>query len=342
MNDEDIERVLRATGPRARPPEEVERAVHEGLRNEWRSIVAVERTRRQRRAGFALAASFAVAAFGIWLARPLVTGPADAVATVALVSGEFRAKGGLLGRWQAVSDRQALNSGQVLMTGPGGRGAVNLPGGVSTRLDHDTRIRLAGADRVVIERGALYVDSGRDSAKSARLDVVTPTGTLRHLGTQYEVRLLGSDVRVRVREGRVEWNPGNGPTASGQVGEQLTIARNGAIAHENVPRYGPAWDWVAAATPGMDIDGRPLIEFLSWAGRELGHEIVFSTAEVEVEATTIVVHGSIAGLTPMQALDAVLATTRMHAIHDGGRIVIDAQDSGRQPGIPSKSANSAT
>ena len=342
MNDEDIERVLRATGPRARPPEEVERAVREGLRDEWHSIVAGERARRQRRASLALAASLAVAALGIWLARPLVTGPADAVATVALVSGEIRAKAGLLGRWQAVNDGQALNAGQVLMTGSGGRGAVNLPGGVSARLDHDTRIKLASADRIVIEDGALYVDAGRDSAKSARLDVVTPAGTLRHLGTQYEVRLLGSDVRVRVREGRVEWNPRNGQVASGNVGEQLTIAPNGEIVRQSVLRYGQAWDWVTALTPGIDIDGRPLSEFLDWAGRELGHDIVFSTAEIAAEASAIIVHGSIAGLTPMQALDAVLATTRLHVVHDGGRIIIDAQDSGRQPSVASSSANPAT
>ena len=342
MNDKDIERVLRASGPRVRPPGEVERAVREGLRHEWRSIVAVERTRRQRRASLALAASFAVAALGIWLAGPLLTGPADIVATVALASGEIRAKAGLFGRWQAINDGQALNSGQVLMTGPSGRGAVNLPDGLSARLDHDTRIRFAGADRVVIERGALYVDSGRDSAKSARLDVVTPAGTLRHLGTQYEVRLLGPDVRVRVREGRVEWNPRDGPVASGQVGEQLTITPNGEIARESVTRYGPVWDWVAAVTPGMDIDGRPLIEFLAWAGRELGHDIVYGTPEIAAAVSAIVVHGSIAGLTPMQALDAVLATTRLQAVHDGGRFIIDAQDSGRQPSVASSSAKPAT
>lgn len=342
MTDKDIERVLRAKGPRVRPPEEVEQTVREGLRQEWRTIVAVERTRRQRRASLALAASLAVAAIGVWLALPPVTGPADVVATVALASGEIRAKAGRFGRWQAVNDGQALAAGQVLMTGSASRGAVNLPGGVSARLDHDTRIKLASADKIVIERGALYVDAGRDSAKSARLDVVTPAGSLRHVGTQYEVRLLGPDVRVRVREGRVEWNPGNGRTARGEAGEQLTIVPNREIVRDSVPRYGQAWDWVAAVTPGIDIEGRPLSEFLDWAGRELGHDIVFSTPEIATEASAIVVHGSIAGLTPTQALDAVLATTRLHAVHDGGRIIIDSQDPGRQPSVASSSANPAT
>ena len=94
MDDNDIEIVLKAAGPRDRPPEDVERRVREHLRGEWRSMVAVERTRRQRRVSFALAAGLAVAALGVWLAGPLVTGPGEAAATIALASGEIRAKSG--------------------------------------------------------------------------------------------------------------------------------------------------------------------------------------------------------------------------------------------------------
>ncbi len=342
MNENDIERVLKATGPRDRPPADVERAAREHLRHEWRSIVAVERARRQRRMGLALAASLAVAALGVWLAGPLITGPGEAVATIALASGEVRAKAGLLGRWQSIDDGKTLSAGQTLMTGPSGRSAVTLPGGVSARLDHDTRITIASVERVLIERGALYVDSGREAASTARLDVMTPAGSLRHVGTQYEVRLLGPDVRLRVREGRVEWNARSGGAARGDAGEQLMIAADGGIRRDAVPRYGESWDWVAAATPGIDIDGHSLTEFLAWASRELGREITFASPAIEAEADGIVMHGSIAGLTPMQALDAVLATTRLQGIVDDDRIVIDLQEPGRQPSVASSSANPAT
>jgi ferric-dicitrate binding protein FerR (iron transport regulator) len=342
MNDNDIERVLKGTGPRDRPPADVESSVREHLRGEWRSIVAEGRARRQWRTGLALAASLAVAALGIWLSGPLLTGSGEVVATMALASGDVRAKEGLLGRWQPVGDDQSLHAGEALLTGSAGRGSLSLPGGVSLRLDHDTLITLTSADRVDIERGAMYVDAGRESVATAPLTVVTSAGELRHVGTQYEVRLLGTDVRVRVREGHVEWSDAQGRAARGAVGDQLTIAADGAIARDVVPPYGESWDWVAAAAPGIDIDGRPLTEFLDWAGRELGREIAFVNADVASEAAGVTVHGSIAGLTPAQALDAVLATTRLQGVMDDGRILIGLQDTGRQPSVESSSTNPAT
>jgi len=342
MSDTDIENVLRAAGPRQRPPEEVERRVREHLRNEWHSIVAAERTRRRQRTGLALAAGLAIAAVGVWQIGSPIAGPGAAVATVALASGDSRAKSGWLGGWRLIGDGAAVRAGETLTTGPGGRVAVTLPGGVSARLDSDSRVTFASAGRVEIESGALYVDAGRAGAATAAFEVVTPAGALHHLGTQYEVRLLGPEVRVRVREGRVELSNGGDTASRGSAGEQLTFGPNGAVERGTTPLFGESWDWVAAATPGLDIDGHSLAEFLAWAGRELGCSVVFASAETEGEAASIIVHGSIAGLTPAQALDAVLATTRLQAYIDDGHIVISRQETGRQPSVASSSANPAT
>ncbi|MGB5131309.1 MAG: FecR domain-containing protein [Steroidobacteraceae bacterium] len=342
MDDNDIENVLRAAGPRDRPPDDVERRVREQLRDEWRSIVAADRTRRRQRSAVALAAGLALAALGVWLAGPLVTGNGAAVGTVALASGDGRAKSGWLRSWRVIRDGESVGSGETLMTGPGGRVAVQLPGGVSVRLDQDTRITLASAGKFEIESGALYVDAGRAGAQTPQFEVVTPTGSLHHVGTQYEVRLLGSAVRVRVREGRVEWSDGSGVTSRASAGEQLTFGPGDAVKRGTTPVFGESWDWVAATTPGIEIDGRPLADFLSWAGRELGCDVVFSPADIENEAAGIVVHGSIAGLTPAQALDAVLATTRLQAQLDGGRIIVSVQETGRQPSVASSRAIPAT
>ena len=64
MNDDDIERVLKAAGMRERAPADVEREVREHLRQEWREIVAERRSARRRWSGLAIAASILVAAFG--------------------------------------------------------------------------------------------------------------------------------------------------------------------------------------------------------------------------------------------------------------------------------------
>ncbi len=64
--------------------------------------------------------------------------------------------------------------------------ALALRDGVSLRLDHDTRVALVSADRVDVTAGAVYVDSGVSGPSAARLQVGTPAGVVRHVGTQYE------------------------------------------------------------------------------------------------------------------------------------------------------------
>lgn len=129
-------------------------------------------------------------------------------------------------------------------------------------------------------------------------------------------------MRLRVREGRVEWHARTGGFEQSGSGEQLMIAGDGTVERRPMPVYGEDWDWAAATAPGIEIEGIPLSRFLAWVGRELGREITYSTPATAVDAAGVVVHGSIAGLTPAQALDAVLATTRMHAVPADGRIIV--------------------
>ncbi len=322
MNDDDIERVLKAAGLRERVPFEIESAAREHLRREWRAIVAGRRGARRRVGSFALAASVLVAAFALWFVALRPDAAAGPVATMAVALNDVRVRSGWLQGWEPATAGRSLKAGESLETGPDGRAGISIPGIASARLDHDTRIRLASAERLVIERGALYVDSGTGAPGDSRLAVETPTGSLRHIGTQYEVRLDGSDVRVRVREGRVEWQSKSGAVERGDAGEQFTIAADGAVKRMQSARYGQTWDWIASTTPAIDIEGRPLADFLAWAGRELGREVVFASPEIRQETAAIVVHGSVAGLTPQQALDAVLATTSVRGSLGQGRIVV--------------------
>jgi ferric-dicitrate binding protein FerR (iron transport regulator) len=323
MQDDDIEQVLISAGAREKPPVEIEREVREGLRTEWRGIVAEKRRHARRRTGFALAAGVLAAAVGVWIAAPRPTDPAEALGTLTIATGDVHMTGGMLDRWKPIAAGRRLTAGQSLETGSAGRGAIALSGGVSARMDHDTRLALASAGEIVLERGALYIDAGSGSAAAAtRLDVVTPTGSVRHVGTQYEVRLFGSDVRLRVREGRVEWQSKTGSVERSQAGEQLTIADDGTVDRRTTPIYGESWNWIVAAAPGIEIEGLALTDFLSWAGRELGRDVRFDRAQTADEAAGIVLHGSIAGLTPQEALDAVLATTHLRAVVADGRILL--------------------
>lgn len=324
--DQDIAEVLKAAGSREKPPAAVEQAVRDGLRAEWRELMAESHRIRRRRTGLALAAGLAVAAVGAWFAAPQLGGLGDEFGRVALASGDVHIKTGFFSVWSPAAADQVVRTGQAVETGADGHAALALPGGVSVRLDAGTRANLASATEIVLERGALYVDAGPASATAASLNVATPAGLVRHVGTQYEVRLLGSDVRLRVREGRVEWQSKAGAVEQGHGGEQLTIAGDGSVEREDAELYGDSWGWIEAAAPGIDIEGMRLSDFFAWAARELGREVRFNRPETAREVESIVLHGSVRGLTPGQALDAVLATTRIHASISAGQIAVSGAD----------------
>jgi ferric-dicitrate binding protein FerR (iron transport regulator) len=324
MNDLDLEKVLKSAGLRDKPPADVERAVRDHVRGEWREAVAENRRRSRQRTRFALAAGLVAAAIGVWSIAPRFSDAPVAVASVAFASEDVRVTSGWFDRWHAVASGQALLAGQTIETGPAGRGALALAGGLSARVDRESRLVVAAADRLVLERGSIYVDSGPASAVSP-LDVVTPAGTVRHVGTRYEVRLLDTGVRVSVRDGLIEWRSGSGSVERSASGEQLTITREGLVERGSVSAYGPVWDWTLEAAPPIDIEGMPLSRFLAWVARETGREISYASPDIEREAAGIVVHGSIAGLSPPEALHAVLATTSVRAQVSRGSLVVDGR-----------------
>src|SRR5262245_34891644 len=96
MNDRDIERVLKSVGLREKPPAEVERAVREQLRGQWRDLVADRSRRGRQRVVYALAASLVTAVVGVWAIAPRFADSPVAVASVAVASGGVRVTSGWL------------------------------------------------------------------------------------------------------------------------------------------------------------------------------------------------------------------------------------------------------
>ena len=80
------------------------------------------------------------------------------------------------------------------------------------------------------------------------------------------------------------------------------------------------------ANVAIELEGMSLSRFLAWAARELGREVAFGPALTDTDLASVVVHGSTEGLTPGEALGAVLATTRFRAELVGERIIITPRD----------------
>jgi ferric-dicitrate binding protein FerR (iron transport regulator) len=325
LEDADLDRALRAAGRRAQPSDELTQAVRAAVRAEWQTTVHAQRARRRKWSALAAVAAVAAVVLGIWMTGPVMESSTVTVASVARLTGEVRSDNGLWSSSRAISERQVLHAGEELTTGPTGRVALLFANRASVRLDRNTRIELADPQTLIVRAGAVYVDTLPRPQREPRLRIDTPAGSVYHIGTQYEVRLIGPSVRIRVREGEVELETRNAASSPerGKAGEQLTISAGEPLERTVVPTYGAEWDWVHATAPTFDIDGRQLSDFLAWVGRELGYQIVFSTPESEAEAARVTLSGSVAGLPPDEALAAVLSTTRLQSSRRDGQLLIE-------------------
>lgn len=322
-----IRALIGGAGPRAGVPAEDVAKIKVAARQEWRELVERERRLRRRwrlRGAAAVAAGVVLAlAVGWWWTTGSGPVAAPVVASVELIAGSVRT--GEAVDLQVGGD---LSAGTAVVTsgwtGDQAAGAaLRLAGGQSLRLAADTRVRLVSDRRFELEHGTLYVDSN-PYAGAGGVEVVTALGTVRDIGTQFEVRLGegAAAVRLRVREGEVALEA-EGETYRAVRGEQLSLLGDGSIARAAVESYGPEWEWVMATAPGIEIEGLPLGSFLAWASREIGRELRYADpALAQAAATEITVHGSIAGFTPAEALATVMAGSGVRHQVENGTILI--------------------
>lgn len=306
--DTSIEALLREVGARDEPSSEATRDVMSAVHAEWQAIVQ-QRRQQQRVVAWRIAASAVLAILiATFSYRYLAPAPVQ-IATVANVDGRLLAAEEDASS-QARATGQFINVGETVQTDAQSRAALAFPNGLSLRLDHDTRLTVAAADRIELSSGAIYVDAPPDSHNADKLTVETIAGSVRHVGTQYEVRTRADSMRVSVREGRVLVTS---PTQSstGEAGHVLHLTANGELTRSSLAATDPYWQWALDAGPTFDIDNQSLAEFLQWIARETGRHVIYSTPQAEAAAAAVKLRGSIAGLETDAALAAVLSTTQL-------------------------------
>jgi hypothetical protein len=310
-DDQDVAELLRLGGPRLPVPEERLARLREAARAEWRQAL---RRRRIRKLAAGSGGLLATAALLVWaLEGPsLFRKPAEppVLGVVAHVTGGAGLVPGA-----------RLRAGATLETGAGGRAALRWHDGTNLRLDERTRLRVESAATLWLDAGAVYVDTDGAQASSASLAIATRLGTARHVGTRYEVRMQGPSLRVRVREGSVHLG------RAGQVhvatsGDELSVDDDGSVVRRQVPTYGADWLWITAAAPPFQLEGRSAAALLEWAATESGWALHFADPSVAALAAETTLHGTIEGMSPPQALEAVLPTCGLsHRVEDGRLIV---------------------
>jgi ferric-dicitrate binding protein FerR (iron transport regulator) len=299
MNGHDsIEALLKATGRRPAVPadrtDRVRAAAHDGWRRE------VGRRARGRRISWGLSlAAAAVVVVGVGLGvralRPSIAPGPSGIRVERVANGALRA--GAVVAW-----------GDVVTTGADARVALRAPSGHSLRLDSGTTVRVRSDREFSLERGAIYVDlRGEPTRPAPSIRIDTPVGTIEDEGTQFAARFEGGSLSVQVREGAVTLSaPAERSVA--QAGQTLSLDASGRILRTENAGRGARWAWAEAIAPMMEIEGRSLLDFLDWAARERGVRLQFADSGLAGRASTIVLKGSIAGMTLDEATASVLAT----------------------------------
>jgi hypothetical protein len=232
----------------------------------------------------------------------------------AIVGSLSRLDGGGVDRRFSFFRHRLLKLGDPLRAGDTvtahGPALVALAHGGTLRIAANTVIEVTSAAEIGLARGMIYLDEPAPAVPAGGLNVATRVGVVEHLGTEFEVLSDSQAVRIRVREGRVRLLGASGAVEA-DAGTELLARPNGPVIKRTVFTYGLEWMWAAALAPDYEIEGRPLVDFLAWASRELGRGVEFSDAHAREVAERTILHGSILGHAPLEALSNVLATTSL-------------------------------
>jgi ferric-dicitrate binding protein FerR (iron transport regulator) len=320
-----VESLIRVGGRRVEPPDDAYRAVFAAAETALRDKI---RRRRWRRAvtWLAMAAAVGTVAIGLRLSLWRPVQPQAEVARVDRLRGhvEWREAGSR--EWTTLSVPVAsLRGGGTLRTGEGAGAGLLYPDESSLRLGPGSEIELTDAWSLTLRSGTLYAATAAN--RPGRLEVVTPRGRVRHLGTQFEVRYRDSELRLRVREGRVALaTDAGGVGVVADAGEELSIGPSGRMERRPIATDDPAWHWTELLSPMPPFDGRSAQALLEWAARETGRELVYADSTAAQRAATVILHGDPGQLAPEAALEVMLATTDLHAsVAEGGRIRVVAK-----------------
>ena len=333
--DEKIEKLLQLAGPRLGIDSDVKAAVKSAARDEWRKAVESQRRRRwwRRGAGALLATAalwFIAFGTGLWQSpensRPLTMG--SLVASVGEVV-HFRLD-------EAEDEGlENLLVGESIETGIPGEGEpsrayLELLDGTSIRLDSGSRLRLVSTGVLSLERGTVYVattEYSRDSSSS--VEIRTPMGVARDIGTRFEVRFRPDEknLRIRVRDGEVVLRRDDQDYRA-LGGEELSIENDGMVVESPIEVFGDSWDWILEIHRGFDAEGRSLHEFLIWATEEAGWELRYAENHLLTLAKESKVSGSTEGMAIRQAIDDYLLASGLSSRMKDGVLWVEEKNSG--------------
>lgn len=207
---------------------------------------------------------------------------------------------------QAYDGDNLLVPGLTVETGTDGYASIAFRSGGDIRLNVDTRLVVNSNNTMTLEQGNIYFDSGSGFNGRTKLTLNTAHGEITNIGTQFSVNSAEDSLQILVREGQVNLDDGNQSKVVDQ-GQKLTTAGGSTVTSEVSPTD-PVWNWVLTAGPNFTLEGQNLHQFLIWVTRENGLKLEFDSAETKNMAHLVTLHGDIANLSLVDALETVFAT----------------------------------
>jgi ferric-dicitrate binding protein FerR (iron transport regulator) len=339
-DEADIARAMRLVGRRPALTEQQRAAAFERVHAEWRAATATavsndgtaaaRPTHGRWRAALAASLAAGVVAVAVLSGR-VATQPGPEVALASVARG-VEVKSAASRPWQfwSVAPRglqagTSVRQGDTLQTGAEGVALLRVGPLLALRVAPRSELRFDAQDRVTLLHGQIYIDSGTHAGPGTPLTVVTQHGEVRHLGTRYLVRATADRLDVAVRDGRVLLASLVGDLrAEASAGERLQLAaganaiERGALAPDDA-----AYGWLARIPTPLDIEGKTLGEFVAWYEAETGRSVDLGSHDSVAAVRSIRLSGSVAGMTPDEALDMVAAVSDLTVDRANGRVRID-------------------
>lgn len=318
-----VEQLLRAAGPGPEIPENGAARIKHLIRPDWKEGVTARRQQHGRLwlGGLAAAAALVIALLYLPSFPRGTPAPEQHAILVVLIDGtlEVTPPGSHVGFLTPEHVGSEIPRGSLIRTAAGSRAAIRLAGQRSLRVDVTTELRLDSEASISLDSGAVYVDS--QNGTNSGIEVRTALGTATEIGTQFEVRVEDRSLNVMVREGLVSLAHGDEEHQITQ-GVSLSMSAEGAVRTSVITAFDPAWSWTQEIAPSFEIDGQTVLAFLDWVSSETGLSIGFADAEVEKFAAMTILHGSIDGLSPTEAPDAILPSCQLSATIESGALQI--------------------
>ncbi len=260
--------------------------------------------------------------------------PSIAVASVTRVVGQVEHLANEEATSQALRGGLQLEVGDTVETSRSDNtiASLRLASGHTLRIAQGSRLRFLAVDQVELLEGKIYIASDPlAQGPGSSVTVHTAIGSVRDIGTQFEVALLKTEtkelqLRARVREGEIALHmsgaeTGDGESASAPAGEELLGHSTGRISRRQVAVFGEEWQWVLAGATPFPMDGRSGADLLNWLASETGREVVYQDANAASAANSSLDAGQSKAVEPAKALD-VLLTLDLTARYEGGRILV--------------------